>query len=50
MLPIAPHFIPRPLPSSVLSDSFGDEVCHFEKTILSQISYLKKKFKKNSKN
>jgi len=55
MFPIAPHFIPRPLPSSVLSDSFGDEVCHFVKNILKKtfchkFPILKRKLKKKSKN
>jgi hypothetical protein len=50
MFPIAPHFIPCPLPSGVLSDSFGDEVCHFEKNIFKKkfchkFPILKRKFK-----
>jgi hypothetical protein len=48
MFPIAPQFVPCPLPSGLLSDSFGDEVLlfcekHFEKKILSQLPCFKKK-------
>jgi hypothetical protein len=52
--PIALQFIPCPLPSGLLNDSFGDDVLpfcekHFEKNILSQIPCFKKQIQQTFK-
>jgi hypothetical protein len=52
MFPIAPYFLPCPLPQGLLSDSFGDEVLpfcekHFEKTFCHKFPVLNWKIQQN---